>query len=287
MTSQNKEWYRITALTNLHAGSGDQNYGIVDKLVQRDPVTRFPIIHASSLKGALKEYCEKELVEKKASEEREALEKKIQKSFGDEKNPGTEKFFSAHLLTLPVRSNVKPYFKATCPIILKEILEMLKAFNISTTLSDPIKELSEIPFDEGIRFVLFKESREDPDPTDNLILEEFSVKNSIEYRNDLFTRELSGFFNCQAADFVLIRDDVFLEICENLPVVVRNRLDREKNLWYEELVPRQSTFYFFHVGMNSPTIMDDIVVNSGDGFPVQIGANASVGYGYCRIEKIG
>ena len=44
--------------TNLHAGSGDANYGIIDKLVQREPATNRPIIHSSSLKGALREYFE-------------------------------------------------------------------------------------------------------------------------------------------------------------------------------------------------------------------------------------
>lgn len=31
--------YFIQCITNMHVGSGDANYGIVDKLVQRDPVT--------------------------------------------------------------------------------------------------------------------------------------------------------------------------------------------------------------------------------------------------------
>ena len=44
--------------TNLHVGSGDANYGIIDKLVQREPSTNRPIIHSSSLKGALREYYE-------------------------------------------------------------------------------------------------------------------------------------------------------------------------------------------------------------------------------------
>ena len=47
--------YVLRCITNLHAGSGDSNYGIVDKEVQRDPVDTFPIVHSTSLKGAFRE----------------------------------------------------------------------------------------------------------------------------------------------------------------------------------------------------------------------------------------
>jgi CRISPR-associated protein Cmr4 len=276
MTTQIKNWYKITALTNLHVGSGDQNYGIIDKLVQRDPLSQFPVIHASSVKGALKEYCE-------ASDGIEKVD--IQKAFGDEENPGTEKFFSAHLLTLPVRSSVKPYLKATCPFILKEVIEMLKVFNksIGSKLYDGLKELSNQTFDEGINFILFDESVKD------CIIEEYPIEDgNFTIEKDLFTAEIKAFFDCTSKDFLLIRDDIFMEICENLPVVARNRIGKKKNLWYEELVPRQSEFYFFYVGTEegSTKIMDKISGKSKTGLPVQIGANATVGYGYCKIDQI-
>jgi CRISPR-associated protein Cmr4 len=41
--------YLIQCITNLHVGSGDATYGIVDKLVQRDAVYSYPTIHSSSL----------------------------------------------------------------------------------------------------------------------------------------------------------------------------------------------------------------------------------------------
>ena len=46
--------YTIEAITNLHVGSGDVNYEIVDKEIQRDTATTLPTIHASSLKGAIR-----------------------------------------------------------------------------------------------------------------------------------------------------------------------------------------------------------------------------------------
>ena len=48
--------YIIENKTSLHVGSGDANFGIVDKEIQRDAITKYPTIHSSSLKGALREY---------------------------------------------------------------------------------------------------------------------------------------------------------------------------------------------------------------------------------------
>ena len=49
----NAQAYKITCQTNLHAGTGAADQGIIDNLVQRDHVDRIPCIYASSLKGAL------------------------------------------------------------------------------------------------------------------------------------------------------------------------------------------------------------------------------------------
>ena len=73
-----------------------------------------------------------------------------------------------------------------------------------------------------------------------------------------------------------------MEICEDLPVVARNQLGEHRNLWYEELVPRQSEFWFIHLYPEVEIIAEIIAGN----VPVQIGANASVGYGYCKLENL-
>jgi CRISPR-associated protein Cmr4 len=46
----NNKAYIIKTKTNLHVGSGDINFGIVDNEVQRDTITNLPVINASSLK---------------------------------------------------------------------------------------------------------------------------------------------------------------------------------------------------------------------------------------------
>ena len=92
--------YLIQCITNLHVGSGDANYGIIDKLVQRDTVYNYPTIHASSLKGALREHFERLWGEN---------DTKIIDVFGkktnddDDAQSGNCNFLNADLMALPVR----------------------------------------------------------------------------------------------------------------------------------------------------------------------------------------
>ena len=58
MKKINTYLWQITAKTNLHVGNEDiSSCGIIDKAVQRDALTKLPCINASSLKGALNEFC--------------------------------------------------------------------------------------------------------------------------------------------------------------------------------------------------------------------------------------
>ena len=52
----NSHFYAVKCLTNLHMGSGDTNFNIVDNEVQKDPVTQMPIMHSSGIKGALRDH---------------------------------------------------------------------------------------------------------------------------------------------------------------------------------------------------------------------------------------
>ena len=46
--------YVINTLSNMHVGSGEVNYGVIDNLIQRDSVTNLPNINYSGLKGAIR-----------------------------------------------------------------------------------------------------------------------------------------------------------------------------------------------------------------------------------------
>lgn len=46
----------LECITNMHVGNGDINYNIIDNEVEKDPVTGYPTINASGVKGALREF---------------------------------------------------------------------------------------------------------------------------------------------------------------------------------------------------------------------------------------
>lgn len=75
------------------------------------------------------------------------------------------------------------------------------------------------------------------------------------------------------------------EAIKDLPVIARNKLNNgeSKNLWYEEVVPAESRFVFFVSGPEEHFGEFD---NELKGQLVQIGANGSVGYGFCTITKL-
>lgn len=82
-----------------------------------------------------------------------------------------------------------------------------------------------------------------------------------------------------------VSNETFNELCSNdsLPIIARNILDNgeSKNLWYEQVVPAEAVFY---------TIIDDkedgTLANKIGEALVQIGADATIGYGYCEFTNL-
>jgi CRISPR-associated protein Cmr4 len=255
--------YTIKTLTNLHVGSGDINFDIIDNQVQKD---RFlPIIHSSSLKGALREHFSKR------------GDNFINFIFGgedDDKKEGAISFFESKLLTRPVRSNVKPYFSATTPEIIKGLIETIKTFNINYAKLDELEKFyNKIKnFD---KITIFSK-----DNLDEVYLEDKKVK--VEKKSfDI------DFFK----DIAVYPYKEFIKL--ELPVIARNKLENGKsvNLWYEEVVPSESLFY---VILLQPTNIDNSDKDKVSQFlrsfeqekNFQIGANKSIGYGFCRFKRI-
>ena len=256
------EAYLISCLTNMHVGSGGANYGVIDNLVQRDSISNMPVIHSSSLKGALREFFKNNWGEG---------DDKLNYIFGpdgarDESSKSKEgighyKFFPADLLVLPVRSNKKPFFRATAKMLVDTINEKAKVFKVKA-LKDGIlfPDNCDLTNTANNNFVLLEDWKAHIDPTIST--------------NPNFGDNIVGF-----------DDDTFKKLAKKLPVIARNQLDNgeSKNLWYEEVVPRESRFVFFvakdreYAGEFDKEFKDSVV---------QIGANASIGYGYVTITKI-
>jgi CRISPR-associated protein Cmr4 len=235
----------------MHVGSGDNIYGIVDKQVQRDSITNTPVIHSSSLKGALREYFEECQGWKKNKNIN------LEKIFGSDKGSqnlkqGEVRFFEAKLISIPVRGlSSHPFFRCTSDSLINEYNNSKKIFAL------PGNELSSATGNEA-------------------------CETEFGNFNMLTDGGIAGYNGINAGI------KLHSEILKSLPIVARNSLEngQSENLWYEEIIPRESRFYFV-LGIpvdysDFTSVFDDQI----DGKIVQIGANASVGYGFCKITKI-
>lgn len=258
--------YLIQCITNLHVGSGDANYGIVDKLVQRDTVYNYPTIHASSLKGALREYFEKKWVND-IDEVNAIFGKKTNNDIDAES--GNCNFLNADLVALPVRCTHKQFALTLCPQNIEFVNEKTKLLTDKTIIKVPTIENKLFTNDEVSEIYL--ENDKTIEKANYTSLFEDNIK------------QLSGFNN----QYAIVKNEIFDNYAKDLPVIARNRLDKNKNLWYEEVVPHQTVFitYFIPNTLMDITIFDEFEKELSKG-TFQIGANSSVGYGLCKFHKL-
>lgn len=254
----NTQFYKIEALTNMHVGSGDSNYGIIDNQIQRDAVTTLPNINGSSLKGALREFFENEWSKK---------DSKLISIFGDNGQDAGYRFLAANLLAIPVRSNKKAYFLATAPMVLEQLKENTKNFggNLDLSAFDNLTPKDGNP-------IVFTE-------TDGLIIEDFEKE--FVKKDNTGTTILGDFEN-----LVIFSDNDFKKLCDDtsLPVIARNRTGEDKNLWYEQVLPHKSLLSFVVI-YNKDNNFEEFDKELTNGL-VHIGANATVGYGFTKISKL-
>lgn len=216
--------FKITAKTNLHVGNeSGGDFTIIDKAIQRDPLTGLPCINSSSLKGSINEYCTNGI--NMPAETRKKLfgSDKIDKKSDSQK--GEAIFFDAKLLFLPQQDESTLFHYVTSDSVIAMLNDRVKLFNPSFNFAKPAN------------------------------------------------------YNGKA---VKTESDKLVSLCsdDNLPIIARNVLDNgeSKNLWYEQVLPAETVLY---------TIIQekgDDLAKALDGNIVQIGANATIGYGYCKFE---
>jgi CRISPR-associated protein Cmr4 len=268
----------------MHVGSGKENSGIVDNTIQRDVLTKYPVINSTSLKGALREY----FVDKYSEDDRiiknifgKGNEKKNGMEVEDEtgkNSPGKFNFFSANLLSIPARSDKFSFLNASTVSIIGDLLKQVDLLNNEDNKIIPdndyntLKKLSLINCSSDA-LCLVEEIKD-------AVVEFYNVK--AQYCNSFSTDEINILKKWLGENFVIVKKDVFEKnIINKLPVIARNHLDngQSTNLWYEEIIPRQTRFYTFISAKESDWKNE----SNFNICPVQIGANASVGYGFSRI----
>lgn len=250
--------YKLRALTNLQAGSGANNYSVIDNLVQRDATSDLPTINGSSIKGAVREYFSAQWEEAK-----------VNILFGSEdKDKSQISFLPADLISIPVRSNRRAFFRAVCPSLLQQMQEKYETMGVTLNFGTILNQ----EISDGKPVILTGSAS-------GLLIEDFE---DIAVASD---SDLNCMMVGDNDEIVMFSEKDFKEICSDLhlPVIARNKVG--ENLWYEQVVPRESLFL-------SP------VFNSSDIYPafesailpegkiVHIGANATVGYGFCKFYEI-
>lgn len=258
--------YSIKALTNLHVGSGAANVGVVDNLIQRDPATGLPVINASSLKGAIREHCTKGKMDGQA----------IKSIFGgdpkeNERQQGQFRFFDGRLLAIPVRSDKASFLMATCPSVLRDFQETLSMFGMKCPV-----DLTNLP--DSITAPVVNNQK-----YQGAYIEDLNKKTVLKA---LSIKGLDGFLG--GAPLVLLSDEDFSTVCDDchLSVIARNYLENgiSRNLWYEQVLPRHTVMCFMLIASD-----DKALKESFDGQMerlVQIGANATIGYGFCKVSSL-
>ncbi len=239
--------FKVKCMTNMHVGSGDINYNLIDNEVERDPITKYPVIHASGVKGALREYFNRD----------PELCDDVDDIFGCDKTkqttPGKLKFLEANMLAVPARASRgnRAYYLVSTESALENYAEY--------------------------RTIFLGEARE------KSILQSQSVQGrSVEGIPLASKRTILG------EEIHILTDKEFKKI--PLPVLARNKLENgiSKNLWYEEVVPRKSVFYFWVISNHIP---EDVRLlekfkNIINNQVIQFGANASIGYGLCMVTAV-
>ncbi len=349
--------YFIETLTNTHVGSGDVTLGVVDKEIQKDPITFLPVFHPSSVKGAIKDHfepqsakdnfqpagsdrmkpftfkavfgdlemetiqeLEDELAGKKKREEGKAspaagmepaekdnMSKEL-KLLNKAPGHGLIKFHEARLLTMPLRSDQRVFHHATSPEVMMDYLRALEDFNVEGVKPEDMKKLTVFleTIQKGMEgmpnceFVFFG----DPSAS-SPIVEEFENGQVIPLSQFKESEDLIGKYMSPrpGADFLrslaIFKDGIFRDICESgLPVIARNSLDDKgisKNLFYEEILPRRTVLWFMTGTYRFFDEKDERAYLDGFKFfeksltsqNIQMGANASVGYGVTQIHQVG
>ncbi len=251
--------FKIECLTNLHVGSGDVNYNIIDNEVEKDAVTGYPIIHSSGVKGALREHASKNQFK-----DNESAEVAIfgQKSGKGDIAAGTYKFLDANFISRPMR--VMNGEIASIPVIaidaINDFLHKITAFGCNPFGIEKI----DMPDFKGNRFLSnVSNIRVEGESTDIV---------PPETANQL--AELKDIIGESYAIAAKIND-------YDLPVVARNQLDNgeSKNLWYEEVVPHGSVFYTIIITQENEMELDlsDII---------HIGAHETIGCGFTKFTKL-
>ncbi len=240
--------YKVTSITNMHVGNGDVNYSIVDNEVERDPILGEAIIPSSGIKGALLSHVR----------ENGMPQEDINEVFGDADGKGNYKFLSGNLLFRPIRvsNGEEAFINATSYELIDYYEQLLMNLGINPTV--------------GINWEKGK------------TVTNCNIKSAegMDVEQKVFNNQLD---TLSCGNWIITTEKKLSTI--DLPVAARNKLSpsgESLNLWYEEFVPYRSVFFTVIITPGEENKLEPYI----NGKIVQFGANATIGYGLTKIEKL-
>jgi CRISPR-associated RAMP protein, cmr4 family len=276
----NTKIFEVKCITNLHIGTSGSAYGVIKNEVEKDVVLNTPLLPASGIKGALRDFWR---------QNNKDYQKEIFGSDPTEQNEGSKgkcKFLNGQMILRPMRVSLGDYSYClvTTPDLIRTMLDTFRDFGVKTYRGISISDFnSESAFDnifnrEGIHGSVYYSKGNIQE------IEGYGVDSCIESNNAIF-KMLSDI--AEGVPVAIMKNEVFQMI--DLPIVARNHLidGKSNNLWYEELVPHQSRFYFITLWEgNNENIIYKYIIEEIPKIPISFGGNNSIGNGYCSIEVV-
>jgi len=292
----------LTCVTSLHAGSGD-SLGIVDMPIQRERLTSFPKIEASSLKGSLRESIE----EKFLATHPKRNHPDVIKLFGPDENAseqaGALGFTDARLLLFPVKSMKGVFAWITCPKALRQFsaelklsigLEIIGINKVPDGAAAPLSDVNNLAF--GGHFVLEEYTFSKVAKVD-LQIGKKAFANWL--ADNLFAED--AYWHEKAINDILVLTDNDFKDFVNLSteVITRTKIDNNTGtvqsgaLFTEEYLPTESVLYSLVLASPEfvkprPEKAEPIMNFFKDNLNpvIQLGGNATLGKGLLRTKII-
>jgi len=269
----------LHALTPLHVGTG-QSVANVDLPIAREKATGFPVVPASAFKGVLRDQY------LTTNNQGELIEPDwVQKAFGTQEAAGAWMFSDLRILCLPVRSLYGVFAYVTCPLVLQRLRNNAQVMGVPGLDHLDIEvDLLEVAVPQGTELRQNHQVYlEDIDLSCALGLKDRAEAIGQTLAQILFDPADQPMF---LKRFAIVSNETFSFLCETATeVVARVRLEDDVKtvvsggLWYEEAVPAEAIFYGFVVRSQEVAPLSNLTLNA----PIQLGGDATIGRGLCRV----
>lgn len=282
--------FEVKCITNLHIGTSSNAYGVIKTEVEKDVVLDTPTLPASGIKGALRDFWRQNAKDKGKEIKIFGSEPKDEKGENEGKK-GNCRFVNGQLLFQPMRVSIGncAYCLVTTPDLIRTMLHTLSALSIESykglnlagsEAEEMLKQVEEEleTYKDQWTAGLICASEGNIQEVEGYVISKSKLENNSIYQ---WLAKIG-----EAVPIVVMKTKFFKTI--DLPIVARNHLvdGKSENLWYEEIVPHQSLFYFIALWESDEEDIFSNFIQEISKKTVSFGGNSSIGNGYCKISHV-